>query len=272
MFPSFELFGKTISTYSVAAAVGAVSAVLVSYFAAEKKGRDGVSVIIMLLIAFASGLVGAHILYGIVNYRLIWTAFNNLDKLTSFGVFWSWLYEIFGGAVFYGGLITGIMGGAIYLKAAHKEFSWHADIGAFAIPLLHGFGRIGCFLSGCCYGVESEIGFTYTHSIVESANGVTRFPIQLVESGANFIIFALLFSLFMRDKLKGKLLPLYLVIYPVCRFVLEFFRGDEYRGFVGPLSTSQWISTVLFAAGLAALAVSALREKKEKKAREEIMI
>ncbi len=262
MFPSFEIFGKTISTYSAAAAVGTALAVLVAYCAAEKKGLDGVTAIVLLIIAFASSLIGSHLLYGIVNWRLIWVAFRNLDKLTSFKVLLSWLVEIFGGAVFYGGLVTGILGGFIYLKAAKKDTARYADIGAFAIPLLHGFGRIGCFLSGCCYGIESSFGFTYTHSLVESANGVCRFPVQLFESGANFILFALFLTFFLRDKLKGKLLPVYLIAYPVCRFILEFYRGDAYRGFIGVLSTSQFISLILIPAGIAMLTVSVAKQKK----------
>ena len=75
------------------------------------------------------------------------------------------------------------------------------DFLAPIIPLFHFFGRIGCFLSGCCYGIESKIGFTYKYSLVESANNVNRFPIQLVEVSYNMIIFVVLTILYKKSTL-----------------------------------------------------------------------
>ena len=71
----------------------------------------------------------------------------------------------------------------------------HTDVAALASPLFHIFGRLGCFLSGCCFGVESSVGFVYHHCLIEEANGVSRFPVQLVEAFANLFIFLLLFIL-----------------------------------------------------------------------------
>ena len=87
----------------------------------------------------------------------------------------------------------------------------------------------------------------FTNSLVESANGVTRVPVQLYEAAFNLALFALLFILERKGALKGRLLALYLLTYPVGRFILEFWRGDEYRGYVFGLSTSQFISIILFA-------------------------
>ena len=79
------------------------------------------------------------------------------------------------------------------------------------------------------------------------ANGVARFPVQLVEAGLNFGLFFLLWTLLRKRRLPGRLLLLYLLIYPTYRFFLEFLRGDAIRGFLLGLSTSQVISLLLLA-------------------------
>lgn len=126
-----------------------------------------------------------------------------------------------------------------------------ASLTAPAIPLFHVFGRVGCFLGGCCYGLPSAWGFVYRYSPVAEANGVSRFPVQLVEAAWNLVLFLLLARLQRRG--RDRLLPLYLALYAPARFLLEFLRGDAYRGIFLGLSTSQWISLFLFPAALYAL-------------------
>ena len=91
------------------------------------------------------------------------------------------------------------------------------------VPLFHCFGRIGCFMAGCCYGIPTEgpLGITFTHSIV-APNGVSLLPIQLIEAGANVITFIIL--LVFKKKLKRPLqnFGLYLLIYSIERFILNF--------------------------------------------------
>ena len=267
MIPSIEINGRVIYPwYMLAALVGILTALFFAYFLAKKRGYNEVTVFLTLLVGGAASLIGSHLLYGVVNYRLIITAVNNLDKLTSFKMLLDWLNEIFGGSVYYGGLITGMIGGWLYLRHEEKaDRAPYVDMCAIALPLFHGFGRIGCFLGGCCYGVESACGFTYHYSQIASANGVSRFPVQLVESGLNFLLFVLLWMLFRKGRAKGKLIWLYLLIYPVYRFILEFFRGDTYRGFVGFLSTSQVVSILLFVFAAIMLIVKSRREQKAPK-------
>lgn len=140
----------------------------------------------------------------------------------------------------------GIFAGALYVRKKGFALPEWADLLAPAIPLFHFFGRIGCFLGGCCYGVPCSFGFTYTHNLIEQANGVSRFSIQLVEAAFNLALFFLLWTLQKKGKFQGKRLVLYLLGYSVGRFVFEFGRGDTYRGIWFGLSTSQYISVGLF--------------------------
>lgn len=250
MFPYIDIFGKHISTYAIMALIGALISGYIACRMTKEKGYDDNNTIILLLISTIGVFLGGHILYGITNINKLYLFIIHIGNTPDLDTFIGVIGDIFGGSVFYGGLIGGITAGAIYIKKKKLPLGIFSDIGATIIPLFHFFGRIGCFLVGCCYGVESKIGFTYTHSLSETANHVNRFPIQLVEASFNLCIFFLLYYLLKKNIMKSKLLGLYLVIYPIGRFIFEFFRGDEYRGFIFGLSTSQFISIILFGLGL----------------------
>lgn len=250
MFPYFVLFGKQISMYTVMTLFGVFSSGYIACKLTKKRGYDDNNMIVLLLIAAIGVAIGGHLLYGITNINKLYLFIIHIGNTPDIKTFFLALADIFGGSVFYGGLIGGMLAGYIYLKKKKLPMNIFTDIATIIIPLFHFFGRIGCFLVGCCYGVESDIGFTYHHSLIESANHVNRFPIQLVEAVYNLGLFFLLYYLLKNNKLKGKLLGLYLIIYPIGRFIFEFFRGDEYRGFLFGLSTSQIISVLLLIFGI----------------------
>jgi len=129
-----------------------------------------------------------------------------------------------------------------------------------SVPSAHAVGRVGCFLGGCCHGVYSErFGIAFSESPV-SENGVPYFPIQLVEAAGEIAIASVL--LFAAKKDRGYTsLGIYLVLYSAMRFVLEFFRGDAERGYVGALSVSQFIGLFTFAAGCVLLIFLKISEK-----------
>ena len=117
------------------------------------------------------------------------------------------------------------------------------------------------FYSGMLVSVPLPQG-VLTRALSPEANGVARFPVQLLESALLFALFFLLAALFRRGALRAKLLALYLAVYAVLRFLLEFLRGDAIRGVYFGLSTSQWISlAILLALGVAALARACARRR-----------
>ena len=246
MFPEIHFLNKTIHAYMIMSLIGILACLFYIIQKAKKEKKDDYNYIIVVLFGALGACIGGHLLYAIVNYKLILSFFNNLDKITDLKILFQCLVEIFGGNVFYGGLIGGIISAYITMKIKKMNIEKTNNFLTPIIPLFHFFGRLGCFLSGCCYGIESKIGFTYKYSLVESANNVNRFPIQLVESFYNLIIFIIISILYKKKKMQGKLLYLYLLMYSVGRFIFEFFRGDSYRGFILGLSTSQFISIILF--------------------------
>lgn len=260
MFPDIKIFDKVISWYSVMALIGIFFCGWYVLRICKRKKIDDNEIIISLLISSIGVIVGSHLLYAITKMDLIVEFIKNISKISSFKVIFNYLIQIFGGSVFYGGLIGGLIAFNIYAKRKKIDKNLFSDLLTPIIPLFHTFGRIGCFLSGCCFGVRSKVGFMYKHSAIEVANNVNRFPIQLVEATYNLILFLILNYFYKKKKFKGKLIYIYLILYPVGRFIFEFFRGDTYRGFLFGLSTSQIISLILLVYSLFMLIIK--RNKK----------
>ena len=260
MFPNLVIFGKEISIYALFALVGIFAVLGYTQRLAKKRKSDDIHMLCLILWAFVGVFVGGHILYGLTNIKYIANLPTLLSKCKSFYDIVYVFGQIFGGAVFYGGLIGAMVVCFIYIKRKKLDYAEYVDVAASAIPLFHFFGRLGCFSSGCCYGVESKIGFVMHYSPSAEANEVTRFPVQLAEAGCNLIIFLVLYFLIKKGKAKGKILDIYLLSYAPVRFILEFFRGDAIRGFVGPLSTSQFISLLII---IVVIPIMIIRHKKE---------
>lgn len=245
MFPSITIFDKYISLYNIMIMIGIIFCLLYVISICKKKKINDNEIIKVLLIGFIGVFIGGHLLYALTRMDLIILFISKIDRVDSFKLFTDCMFEIFGGSVFYGGLIGGLIVSYIYIKRNKLDTNIISDLCAPIIPLFHTFGRVGCFLTGCCYGVESKIGFTYKHALIELANGINRFPIQLVEAYYNLLLFVLLTVFYKNGKFKGRLIYIYLILYPIGRFIFEFFRGDSYRGFIFGLSTSQVISILL---------------------------
>ena len=243
MFPGFTIFGKFISSYSLCALAGIFTACPLSIHWYKKRGGSDISMINVYLFGAIGVFFGMHILFGITNipyWHILGEAADFKDFIMKFAT-------LFGGSVFYGGLLGGLLAGGISAKVQKLSAGLVTDCAAPALALFHCFGRIGCFLGGCCYGVESEHGVVFTDSLIESANGVPRVPVQLYEAVFELALFFALWALLNKGVLKNRLLRVYLFSYAVGRFILEFWRGDEYRGFLFGLSTSQVVSILVFA-------------------------
>ena len=168
------------------------------------------------------------------------------------------LFKIWeGGLVFYGGFLASLLVSAWYFRR-HKLPVWkYCDMFIPAVALGHSLGRIGCFFAGCCFGRPLLHNAWFALTFPDTVNsfappGVPLYPTQLMESATEFLTFLFLASMRKRKKFEGQLFALYLMIYAVLRSTIEYFRGDLDRGFViNPfLSTSQFISILIFGAGL----------------------
>lgn len=249
----------TIYGYGLMIGIGIIMAYLSAEFRAKKRGMEsGDRVLSLVIWCVVGGMLGAKLLYWITQYQEI---------LADPSVIWRNFAD---GFVVYGGILGGIFTGWLYCRVTKIPFLKYFDLFMPSIALAQGFGRIGCFLAGCCYGrsTDSRIGITFTDSAF-APNGVPLIPTQLISSALNFLHFGLLLWLAPRCKADGQLAGCYLMFYSAGRFILEFFRGDLERGSVGILSTSQFISVFTFLAGVSMVIFFGWRQVREKKVKEE---
>lgn len=227
MIHSFELLGITVYPFTLCAIAGAAAFAVLAWRFAKRRGETDY-IILKLLIAAYFGVAGALL-------------YDTLFKFIETGRF------VFGGISFYGGLIGGAA--ALYVLCRRDKSSSLTPLewlDGMTLPFLafHFCGRIGCFLGGCCYGktTESFLG-VYFPDIPEDNvfhYGQKCLPTQLFEAAAIALCALLLATL-----LKKRRFVNYLILYPVCRFVIEFWRGDD-RGSTGFfLSPSQLVSLLI---------------------------
>lgn len=232
----FSIGPITVYGYGLMIGIGILVCVLMGMRRAKKYSLKEEAVIDIAIVGLIVGWLGAKVLYVIVE----WKAFI-ADPLSVLGT---------EGFVVYGGISAGVLAAVVYCKRKGYRFLEYFDLLAPSIAVAQGFGRIGCFMAGCCYGRETDsaLGVVFPAGSIAPA-GVKLLPTQLFSAAGDFgIMFALLWH-YKRRKHVGDTAFVYMLLYGVGRFVIEMFRNDN-RGEVGVLSTSQFISIFIVAAAL----------------------
>lgn len=230
----------TLHTYGLMTAIGIISAYLTAEAAAKKKHLDAEQIFGLVISCLIFGYAGSKLLY-------LLTVLPQLLADPSL-----WRESLSTGWVVFGGLLGGIFGGWVFCRRKGLPAWKFFDIGMPSVALAQGFGRIGCFFAGCCYGVETDSPFSIVFSHSDFApNHVHLVPTQLLSAAGDFAL-ALFLWFWDRNRKKkdGEVTALYLILYSAGRFLIEFWRGDLIRGAVGPLSTSQFIALFTLAAGI----------------------
>ncbi|MCM1304688.1 MAG: prolipoprotein diacylglyceryl transferase [Lachnospiraceae bacterium] len=234
----FYSFGHFIAYYGLMIVIGITVS---SVFAAIQVKRFGLNMndlIILVSVCGLCGILGAKILYIIVSFQKIDLArLNELPYLASI---------MSGGFVFLGGVIGALPALAFCRAKLRIPVQPYIQSCMGCLPVAHAFGRVGCFLVGCCYG-RPHTGFpsvTYTRSLY-APNGIPLFPVQLTEALIELLIGICLLAL-SRKLIKNSAMFLYLTAYSAARFCLEYIRYDEIRGKIMGISTSQLLCIFLF--------------------------
>ena len=166
---------------------------------------------------------------------------------------------LYAGFVFFGGLYGAVAAVWLYARGAKVPAEKLLQVLLPTVPLIHSLGRMGCFCVGCCYGKPSDKwGVVFSHSQIAPAD-VPLLPVQLYEAAGAMLLFIALACMGAKRADGRKMLAVYLLAYSLLRFVLEFLRGDAYRGFVLGLSVSQAIA--LLSMVLAAVLLIRLRKR-----------
>ena len=237
-----------IKPYTLAGLIGVILAAVVFIIIDKKR-----SYIVCKWACFFSALIGmfigAHLLYFIVGLPDFISSFS--ERVYSFQSLLSEIAISSSGMVFYGGLFGAMLGIVIFCRRLRLPLRPYLNIGCCIFPLVHAFGRIGCTLTGCCYGIEYHgiFAIQYTEEVVvqginDHITDFPRFPVQILECILELMIFAALLIIYFKTENKYSLAAIYLVVYGVIRFADEYLRGDSVRGLWGPFSTSQWIALI----------------------------
>jgi phosphatidylglycerol---prolipoprotein diacylglyceryl transferase len=238
----------TIHGYGLMISLGILAAVMMAAYRAKKKGLSADRVYSLVLACLIGGIIGAKLLFVITDFKAMLADPLKIISGSGFAI--------------YGGIIGGIIAAWAYCRIKKESFLKYFDLLIPSVALAQGFGRIGCFLAGCCYGIptDSWIGIAFHQSLL-APNGIRLVPTQLLSSAGNFLIGLVLILFARRERAPGHVGGLYMVLYSIGRFGIEFLRNDD-RGTVGGvLSTSQFISIFILIGGFLILYGSRLYQR-----------
>lgn len=240
MYRKFIIGDVELYFYGLFYGLGWLLAILViaRYFA-KKDGISPQKITMLGWWAVLAATFGGKLLWIFVNYYLYKDDPLRLFKIWDTGI------------VFYGGFVGACLMTVWYTKVNNMNLWETLDTSTPAILFGHGVGRIGCFLNGCCYGTETDLPWGVVFPDEHINGGVSLHPTQLYSSFNLFLLFA--FMVFFRryKKFHGHIFWLYVVLYSVNRFLLEFLRGDDRGHFIfASLSTSQTVGMIMFVVGI----------------------
>ncbi len=173
--------------------------------------------------------------------------------------------EIIGGSglSIWGAVLGAALGIWVYSKLAKVPFGYLADVLTPGIILAQAIGRVGCILNGCCYGLETSAfcAIIYTNPESLAPIGIPVHPTQFYEIIYNLIVFGVLLKLRGRFKPDGSLFLIYLSLYSIWRFGVDFIRDGT--PFLLGLHQAQVVSLIVLAIALPLLALKTRWVKKE---------
>jgi phosphatidylglycerol---prolipoprotein diacylglyceryl transferase len=229
----------TVYTYGVLLAAAYLLGLQLAIVRARKRELDATRVMDLGIYIIISALVGAKLLLLVTDFQ---TFRNSPAELLTLAR---------SGGVFYGGLIVAVAVALVYIRRVGLPLWTTCDVFAPGIALGHVVGRFGCFFAGCCWGKPTTLpwGITFTDPFAAANVGtplnVSLHPTQLYEAGAEFLILIFLLATERSGRrFAGRTFWLYMLLYAITRFIIEFYRDDP-RGSLGPFSTSQFISVIL---------------------------
>ena len=230
----------------------AVAIVLIRRYA-RIEGLDPSQISEAIVLTIAVGFFGARLFEVAINWDRYFGHRGGLKLL------------LFSTGVFLGGLLTAIPFCIFWFRHIRLPVLQGLDILALTGGVAEGVGRWGCYFSGCCYGTPTDLPWAVTFPEIgrrlhAGLPGVPIHPTQIYMSLNSLAILGVLLLLYRRKRFHGRIISVYVLLYAITRFFIEFVRGDADRGFVfgGRLSTSQFLGLLLaVAAGAAYLGLDA---------------
>lgn len=237
MHPDLNLGFGPIPTYFVLISTLLSVLILLGYRKALAENRNSVLVMNLALLIMIFGFVGARLFHVFYEAPLI---YFERPLLT----FQFWL----GGYVFYGGALSAFAACWIYLKWKRENWKEWADFLTPLIALGTGWGRLGCFFAGCCFGSVCDLPWA-----IRFQDSFLRHPTQLYQLGLETLFAGLTYQLSKLPEFKnspGRLFLTYLFLHGLGRALVETFRDDFRGGLIFGMGVSFWIALTLSAGAL----------------------
>lgn len=236
----FEIFGVPIRSYGVMLVVGFALGLWRAVRISQRYKVSREQVYDLALVALLSGVVGARVVFILLN--------PETESFREFFAVWN------GGLSFHGGVLFALLGAYVYARLSRLSFWQCADMLAPSVAIGYAFTRIGCFLNGCCHGGPTDLPW----AVRFNENGMLTppsHPTQIYATITNLLIFLVLARLQKLNRAPGFVFAVYLGLYSVYRFAIEFLRkGYSAQVWFGGLTQAQVVSlAIIVVAGAAAV-------------------
>lgn len=245
MLPEISIFGLELPMFGIMISIGVICFATLSIHLFRKAGASEQKIDkLIITVALAGGMFALSAAF----FDALW---HNISEYKETGVFiWEWWGITYSGGLF-GAIIAYLVAYYFIMRDDRHNIFFYLDIVVLGLAIAHGFGRIGCFCGGCCYGKTVEPHtFLSIYYPVNDARTIWEWvlPTQLYEAAFLFVFALGLFFI------KKNRTAWYLIGYNVFRFFLEYLRGDD-RGAspFGFLSPSQFMSIIMLLMGIALL-------------------
>ncbi len=238
MYPViFRLGPLTVHSYGVMLAIAFFIGFFLFIRRAKTESIATATVVNLSFIILISGLIGARILFILIDLEYYLSHPSEIIMLHR------------GGLAYFGGLALASLSGFAYLRKVSLNPWKTIDLIIPYIVLGESIVRVGCFLNGCCYGTPTDLPWAVSFPPLSAAYAHFGYaplhPAQLYQAVANFAIFLLLLR--SSKRYDGEIFLMYLLLYSLSRFFIEFLRGDSIPLFLG-LGMGQITAILIFIA------------------------
>ena len=230
-----EEFFVPLRTWGLMVVIGMFVCFFIQRRLGRKVGLSGEDVLTIWVYGGIAAIVGARLVHVSVNYG------DYADAPLTVFKFWD------GGMAYIGSMLGALVFATVYLLRTKKPLFASLDVLCLGVALTHGFGRLGCFSAGCCYGKSTELfwGVSFPpgsiahfamagSGLIHPAQSTPHLhPTQLLSSALTFALGLALYMWWRNTRPQpGLLVAAYLMSYPTVRFLVELLRGDPEREFL----------------------------------------